>query len=80
MLTDHSKKVAEATHKRGFLSEFLPEGVAEVVGGVGGDDEDVGADFGQQDGQGAAASRLAHTTLTCDRKQSEAKRVIAQDA
>ena len=49
----HGGEVVEAVDEAGLLAELLGEGVGQVVGGVGGDEEDGAADAGQLDGQGA---------------------------
>lgn len=48
-IPDHGVQVSEAANEGGVLGEPLLEGIAEVVGGVGGDDEDRGSNFGEQD-------------------------------
>ena len=55
----HGVQVAEAGHQGGQAAELLPEGVAQVVRGVCGDDEDLVPAARQLDGQAAAAGGLA---------------------
>ena len=44
-------------------THFLIKCIADVVSRVCGDDEDRGSDFGQLNGDGARARRLAHSPL-----------------
>ena len=43
----HHVQVVKPIDLSWFLAEFLPKGIGEVVGGVGGDDEDALTDLGQ---------------------------------
>lgn len=49
----HGAEVLEAVDEARILAELLVEGVGEVVGGVGGDEEDGSAVLCQLDGERA---------------------------
>lgn len=62
----HGVEVGESADEGGELGEALLEGVAEVVRGVGGDDEHGLADPGEEDGEDGAAGGLADAALAAD--------------
>lgn len=62
----HGVEVGESADEGGELGEALLEGVAEVVRGVGGDDEYRLADPGEEDGEDGAAGGLADAALAAD--------------
>jgi hypothetical protein len=59
----HGVQVAEALHLGGRLCELLPEGIAQVVGGVCADDQHAASVCRQLHCQAAGAGGLAHATL-----------------
>ena len=73
----HGAQVGEAVDQACILAEFLVEGVAEVVCGVGGDEEDGFAVFGELDGERARGCGLADTALAAD--EDPAQRLLVED-
>jgi hypothetical protein len=73
----HSAEVVEAVDQARVLAELLVEGVAEVVGGVGGYQEDRLAMFGHLDGKGARGCSLADASLAADKDPSQ--RLLVED-
>ena len=67
----HSAQVGEAIDQTRLLAEFLAEGIAEVVGGVGRDEQDRTADLGQLDSQRARGGRFADTALAADKDPAQ---------
>lgn len=67
----HSTEVREAIDETGFLAEFLGEGIGEIVGGVGGDEEDGAADFGELDCEGAGGCGLSYASFAADEDPAE---------
>jgi hypothetical protein len=65
-LAHHGVEVGESADECGELGEALLEGVAEVVGGVGGDDEHRLANGGEEDGEDRAARGLPDAALAAD--------------
>src|SRR5699024_2379450 len=63
----HRVQIPESVYQRWNFRELLVEGVADVVGRIGGDNEHRVANLGQLDGQGAAAGCLADATLSADK-------------
>ena len=62
----HGVEVGESADEGGEFGEALLEGVAEVVCGVGGDDEHGLADGGEEDGEDGATGGLADAALAPD--------------
>lgn len=62
----HGIEIREPIDQGRGLGEPLLEGVAEVVGRVGGDDEDGGSDGGEQDREDRAARGLPDAALAAD--------------
>lgn len=62
----HSAQVVEAVNLARILAKLLVEGIAQIVCGVSGDQEDVLAVLGELNGERARRGRLAHTTLAAD--------------
>jgi hypothetical protein len=65
-LAHHGVEVGESADEGRELGEALLEGIAEVVGGVGGDDEHGLAGGGEEDGEDGAAGGLADAALAAD--------------
>lgn len=63
----HGAEVVEALDEARLLAELLAKGVAEVVGGVGRDEQHGAAHLGQLDGQTARRRRLADAALAADK-------------
>lgn len=62
----HGAEVVEPLNQTCVLAELLAEGIAKVVGGIGGYQQDRAADFGELDGKTAGRGGLADTTLAAD--------------
>lgn len=62
----HGVQIVEAINESGGFGESLLEGVAEIVGGVGGDDEDRGSNPSEEDGEDWAARGLSHAAFPTD--------------
>lgn len=67
----HGAEVVEAINKTGVLSELLVEGIGQVVGRIGRDEENVLAVLCELDGQRAGSCCLSDTTLTTDKDPAE---------
>jgi hypothetical protein len=65
-LAHHGVEVGESSDECGELGEALLEGVAEVVGGVGGDDENGLTGGGEEDGEDGAARGLPDAALAAN--------------
>jgi len=62
----HGAQVVKALDQARILSELLVEGIAQIVCGVGRDEEDGFAVLGQLDGERTRCCRLAYTALAAD--------------
>lgn len=62
----HGVEIGETIDESGSLGEALLEGVAEIVSGVGGDDENGGSDLGEEDGEYGATGGFADAALAAD--------------
>lgn len=67
----HSAQVVISVNETSLLSEFLSEGIAQVVSGIGGDQEHGFAGFGKLDGERARGRGLTHTTFATDEDPAE---------
>lgn len=67
----HRAQVREALDEPRFFSEFLGEGIAEVVCGVGGDEEDGLAVAGELNGEGAGGGGFTDTAFAADEDPAE---------
>jgi hypothetical protein len=63
----HCAEIVEAVNQASVLAELLIEGVAEVVGGIGGDEEDGLAVLGHLDGKGARRCSLADASFAANK-------------
>lgn len=59
----HGAKVVIAVNETSFFSKFLTKSIAQVVRGVGRDQQDRFAGFGELDGQRAGGGGFTHTTF-----------------
>lgn len=73
----HGCKVVDTRDGSGVLAELDTKGIAEVVGGVGGDEEDGFTGAGHLDGERARGGGLADTALAADEDPFE--RLLVED-
>jgi len=73
----HGAQVVEAIDQTGVLSELLVEGIGQVVGRIGRDEEDILAVLCELNGQGTRGGGLSDTTLTAD--EDPAERLLIED-
>lgn len=62
----HGAQILEPIDEARLLAELLAEGVAQVVGWVGRDEQHGAAHLSQLDGETTRRCRLAHTALAAD--------------
>ena len=62
----HGVQVGEPINKSRGFGEALLERIAEIVGRVGGDDENRGANPGEKNGENGATGGLAHAAFASD--------------
>lgn len=67
----HGAEVVEAVDQAGLLAKLLVEGIGQVVGGVGTDEQDGAAHFGELDGEGARRGGFADTTFAANEDPAE---------
>ena len=67
----HGTEISVAFDEAGLLAELLAEGVGQVVGRVGGDEEDGFADAGHLDGEGAGGGGFADAAFAADEDPAE---------
>jgi hypothetical protein len=73
----HGTEVVEPVYEPRILAELLIEGIAEIVGRVGGDEEHRFAVFGELYGECARRRRLSYTTFPTD--EYPAQRLLVED-
>jgi hypothetical protein len=73
----HSAQIVETIDQTGVLSELLVEGIGQVVGRIGRDEEDVLAVLCELDGQRTRSGCLSDTTLAADK--DPAQRLLVED-
>ena len=62
----HDVQIVETVHEHRVPPELLAESVAQIVGRVGGDDEDLVALLSELDGEAAGGSGFADAALATD--------------
>lgn len=67
----HGTKVGVAINQASLLSELLSKSITQVVRGVGRDEENGFADFGELDGEGARGGGFTHTSFASDEDPAE---------
>ena len=74
----HGTQILKSVDKSSFLAEFLPEGIAQIMRGVGRDKENGLADFRKLNGERAGRRRLSNTAFSSD--ENPAERLLVEQA